>query len=110
MGLSSPTVKTLIPDLNSIKVENLNVEYLGEDEFLEIKHLFNADELQLINPSEVYEVELDGKLYYHLKDIGDGDFIGIDKEKRIFRITHDPYKVLQLDSDLNNVLKDNVFD
>lgn len=59
----------------------------------------------MLNPSEVYEIELDGKTYYPIRELEDGDFIATDKEKRVYSITHDPYGVTLLSEDLLGYLK-----
>ena len=107
LGYSMPGTVITQPNPNDIKVSSFCVQYFGEDDFKSIKFLFSAKELKLINPADVYEVELEGKSYYHLKDIGDGDFIGIDKSKSVFRITHDPYEIRKLDQSLEQILKEN---
>ena len=79
------------------------VKYLEESSIL--SKVFSRMELDLLNPSEVYEVELDGKTYYHIQDLEDGDFIATDKEKRVYSITHDPFEVTLLSEDLLGYLK-----
>ncbi|MEY3451193.1 MAG: hypothetical protein RL711_1019, partial [Bacteroidota bacterium] len=50
-------------------------------------------------------LDLKGKTYYHLKDIEDGDFLGIDIHKNIYKITHDPFEINLQKNELINVLK-----
>jgi len=59
------------------------------------------------NPAIIdkYEVELADKMYYHLFDMEDGDFIGIDKKKKVYEITHDPYEATLVDNNLLTFLK-----
>lgn len=38
-------------------------------------------------------------MYFHLKDIGDGDFYGIDKGGDLFKITHDPFYISLISRD-----------
>lgn len=82
----------------------------GNIEFDAIKHLLNEEELLLIDPVDVYEVELDGKIYYHVRELEDGDFIGIDDKKNIYKLTHDPYEIMLLNKPLVEVLKADVYD
>lgn len=79
-------------------------------EFDAIRHLFNEEELSLIDPIDVYEVELEGKIYYHVRELEDGDFIGIDDEKNVYKLTHDPYEITLLNKSLVEVLKADVAD
>ncbi|WP_162842699.1 hypothetical protein [Mucilaginibacter pineti] len=47
---------------------------------------------------------MDGKVYFHIKDLEDGDFIGIDSDKIIYKITHDPCEIIPLPESLKTVL------
>ncbi|GAA0891745.1 hypothetical protein GCM10009122_14240 [Fulvivirga kasyanovii] len=103
-GYSTPASDKPKFNINKIKLDGVKKVYLNNLDFENVKNLFNESELKLINPSEVYEVELEGKKYYHLKDLEDGDFIGIDTEKRVYKFTHDPYEIKLLGVDLSSVL------
>lgn len=105
LGYSMVKPINFIPDLNKINVTNHIKIQKGEDEFNKIIFLFSKEELALINPSEVYELDLKGKTYYHLKDIEDGDFLGIDIHKNIYKITHDPFEINLQKNELVNLLK-----
>jgi len=105
LGYSMVKPINFIPDLNNINVTNHIKIQKGEGEFKKIKFLFSKEELALINPSEVYELDLEGKTYYHLKDIGDGDFLGIDIHKNIYKITHDPFEINIQTNELVDILK-----
>ncbi|TRX35407.1 hypothetical protein [Flavobacterium restrictum] len=93
-GYTMLTPKNFMPDLNKINVTNQIKILKGEDEFNKIKHIFTNEEISKINKSDVYEVILDNKTYYHIKDFEDGDFLGIDINKNIYIINHDPYEVI----------------
>ena len=94
------------PIVEKIKIENFRVQYLASTaDYEQIAHLLTPEEKDLLNPDEVYEVELEGKVYYHLCELGDGDFIGMDLEKRVYVITHDPYKITRQEGSPGEVLK-----
>lgn len=99
--LSNPKDKI---DLLRIKTDNFKIEFL-DDETDILNKLLNKEELSLINPSDFYEVNLNNKLYYHIKDEEDGDFIGIDNEKKVYMITHDPMEITPLNKSLIEVLR-----
>jgi len=102
-GYSTPIVKNFNPDISRIDTGKYTVKTFGEDSEL-IKELFTKEELKIIVANDIYEVFLHGKSYFHIKDLEDGDFIGIDKEKSVFKITHDPFEITQLDKTLIEVL------
>ena len=83
---------TFSPRLSSIDVTNARVEFL-DPVIPEVKELLPPELIDAINWSDVYEIELDGRLYYHLKDTEDGDFIALDEQGNTFEITHDPFEI-----------------
>lgn len=103
-GYTMLTPKNFMPDLNKINVTNHIKIQKGEDEFNKIKHIFTNEEILRLNKSEVYEVILDKKTYYHIKDFEDGDFLGIDINKNIYKITHDPFDINLLSGKLKDIL------
>jgi hypothetical protein len=96
-------------DLNSVDVRAYAKVYLENDDFGKLAALLNADDIKEINPSEVYEVVLNGNTYYHIKDLEDGDFIGIGTDKVIYTITHDPFEIVPLNKSLKEVFNDDKF-
>lgn len=104
VGYNTPNVKKLNPDASKIYVQNFWVKSFENNEFEKIKKLFNEEELRLINPNDVYELILNGQTYYHLKDVEDGDFIGVDEMKRLYKITHDPYKITEIEKKLSELI------
>ena len=54
-------------------------------------------------------MSLNGKTYYHVQDItdGDGDFIGIDADKNVYEFRHDPFEITLLTEPLETILKNN---
>ena len=105
IGYSMTWAKKFLIDVNNIDVSEFKKEYFVNPAYKKIEKLLSATEKKAINQSEVYEVALDGKVYFHLKDLEDGDFIGIDDEKNIYEITHDPYEKKLLTCGLVEALK-----
>jgi hypothetical protein len=99
------TDPNFVAGLDSIDASNARVEYL-DSEIAEVKAHLSIEDVRLVNWSDVYEVELDGKIYYHIQDIGDGDFIGIDGEGNLFEIRHDPYEIKSRSGSLRTILSD----
>lgn len=84
--------------LNSreINVESFDKKYIDNVDFETIKSLLNKEEIKLLNQNDVYTSLLKGKKYFHLKELEDGDFIGIDLENNLYRVTHDPFEFIKL--------------
>lgn len=75
------------------------------EDFDRIAHVLTQEERMAISASDIYSVRIEGKEYFHLMDLEDGDFIGIDIGKNVYRITHDPVNVTWLDDTILNSLK-----
>ena len=88
-------------DITTVNAKDFKIKYRGNV----LDKLFSDEELKYLNSNDVYEVELDGKIYYHLFDIEDGDFIGMDTAKKVYKITHDPYEITLVGEDLMKFLK-----
>lgn len=92
-------------DVTRVKVDKFYRKDDIPENFDYLKTIFSSAEWKLVNPSDIYEIELDNRIYYHLMDLEDGDFIGIDQEKHVYKITHDPFGIKLLDKSLIQLLK-----
>jgi len=88
-------------DTKKIDVRNMKLRFRDNFDFERIKKKLPIKDLELINPNDVYVVNLDNKEYFHLADIKDGDFYAMDLEKNFYRITHDPYSFEKIDIRFN---------
>jgi hypothetical protein len=92
-------------DVRKVDVSGFKKEFIGESDYNRIMHVLNEEEKKLLNPSEVYSIFINDKEYFHLKDIEDGDFIGVDENKIVYKITHDPLEEVVINKKLSEVLK-----
>jgi hypothetical protein len=92
-------------DVGKIDVLNFKKEFIGEHLEGRILSIISEEEKNLLNISDVYSVFLEGKEYFHIKDLEDGDFIGMDEKKVIYKITHDPLRVLVINKTLLEILR-----
>lgn len=104
-GYSIQKEKKLSIDINKIDISKFSKSFYEHDEYNEIESLLNLNEKNKLLLSEIYEVELEGKIYFHLFDLEDGDFIGMDKQKNIYMITHDPYEIKKLEISLEETIQ-----
>lgn len=105
ISYSTPQNDNFAPDISKVLIISLRKVYLDTSPYNIIKKLFNEFEQKLINPADFYEIEIKGKVYYHIKDIGDGDFIGVDEQKKIYKITHDPFEIKLQTDNLSNLIQ-----
>lgn len=92
--------------ISNIVTQNVMVTYFDNDNMNHVMNLLTKEELAKINPADVYELELTGHgTIYHLLDVADGDFLGIDNNKNVYVVSHDPYRVKKLDGNLVEILE-----
>jgi len=96
-------------NLNKVVVSDFKIEFIGESDYNRIVNILDKEEKKLLSPSEVYSVFVDGIEYFHIKDLEDGNFIGMDNKKVIYRITHDPMEVNRVDKGLLEILNKEEF-
>ena len=63
----------------------------------------SPSEAEIFIPNDLYEIEIQGAHLLHLRDLEDGDFVAIDKEKSIYKVTHSPVELVPLDILLEDV-------
>lgn len=91
-------------DVCKVDVSFFRKEFVGETDYKRIVNIFSEEEKGLLSPSEVYSVLIDNEEYFRIKDLEDGDFIGIDGEKNVYKITQDPMKAVRLDKKIADIL------
>ena len=62
-----------------------------------------SDQLDLTN---LGELEVDGKLYYQIKDLEDGNYIGIDNKGKVYGLIHDPFKIDLINKSIKQFVED----
>ncbi|WP_407528183.1 hypothetical protein PDL71_08745 [Lacibacter sp. MH-610] len=63
----------------------------------------SSTNLDLYNLSEF---EVDGKCYYQIKDLEDGNFIAIDNKGQVFGLIHDPFKIELINKSIKQFVDD----
>lgn len=91
-------------DLTNINVDGFYNKHHENDDFKNLSIILDESEIKLLNEAEVYEVILKGLKFYHIKDLEDGDFIGIDINKKLYKITHDPFTITELALKLSDIV------
>ena len=91
-------------DLSSLKKEKS--KFALDQKIEKLVGGLTSDQLDLTN---LGELEVDGKHYYQIKDLEDGNYIAIDNKGEVYGLTHDPFKidlinksVKQFVADVNN--------
>lgn len=96
--------KKIKGEISKVDVSNVRKSYIGLEDYKVISSLLSPHEKELINPAEVYLVVLNGKEYYHIRDTEDGDFLAIDIDKNVYNITQDPFEIVLIHKNLDEIL------
>ncbi len=91
-------------DITEINVSNFVKVYMDPIINSRISDILSPTEKKSLNPSQVYSVEVNNREYFHIKDLEDGDFIGFDLEKKVYKVTHDPMKATLIHNSLADFL------
>jgi len=62
-----------------------------------------CEQLDLTNLSEL---EVEGKRYYQIKDLEDGNYIAIDNKGKVFELIHEPYKIKLINKSVRQFVED----
>lgn len=92
-------------DCSKTNISQSELLSINNNDFERLSEFLTPLEQKILNPSNVYSIILKQKEYFHIKEIGDGDFIGIDLEKKIYKITHDPFEINKLDLNLKEIME-----
>lgn len=56
--------------------------------------------------TDLGEFDIDGKTYYQIKDLEDGNYIAIDNKGQVFGLIHDPYKIKLINKSIRQFVDD----
>jgi hypothetical protein len=62
-----------------------------------------ADCLKALDLSDAFEIDISHGIFFTIKNMGDGNYLGINAEGEVFALIHDPYKVVKIFSDCNQI-------
>jgi hypothetical protein len=105
-GYSLDGEKKCRVDVNKIDVSTFIKQYIESSDYNFVAGFLNEEEKKLLNPAEVYLISIDNKDYFHIKDLEDGIFFGIDEKKVVYKITHDPLEAVAIGIKISDVLKE----
>ena len=77
-------------DLSEMKIEEM-VTSQGDKYLHLVSHLSKKQQSKL-EMEDSFEIELEGKKYFTILDMEDGNYIAIDEEKKVYRLHHDSYE------------------
>lgn len=72
------------------------IEKIGNADYEKLKTILLPGEDKYIEQDDVYVINLYGRDYFHLVELGDGDFFAMSMDRHFYKITHDPMEVVEL--------------
>ncbi|EHQ28970.1 hypothetical protein [Mucilaginibacter paludis] len=103
-GYSIDDVEKHDLSVDDIITNDYSKQYIGNGDYKKIEAQLTDYEKQLINPVDVYEVKLNGHIYFHIQQLQDGNFIAVDLKKIVYEIRHDPFQISPLPGNLSGVI------
>ncbi len=84
---------------SEFKLEHLKME--NPDQKIAEKALktLTKEQLELLELDYTFEIELEGKLFFTILDMEDGNYIAVDKKGKIYRLNHDHEERVKLLAD-----------
>ena len=84
-------------DTSKVDISEMIVEeimYPNNDKQTLLDIIGNSDVFNLtsIELDDTFEIELEGKLFYTIVDLEDGNYIAVNKKGQVFRLNHDSDK------------------
>ncbi len=80
-------------NIDTTQVKERHFKNEAKDELLEILNDINDNHKSLIDIAGTNKFEIDGKEYFTIKIFGDGNYIAIDEEGKIYGLIHDPFEI-----------------
>ena len=80
-----------------IDISKTRKKFWGDEGSSIVKRFLTNNELKSINIGDIYISNINGKDYYHLKELEDGDFLGFDQTGNFFILTRDPFEIRKID-------------
>lgn len=88
-------------DLSSLKKSK--VKFAADTKIEKFVRGLTCDQLDL---TDLGEFDIDGKIYYQIKDLEDGNYIAIDNKGQVFGLIHDSYKIELINKSVRQFIDD----
>lgn len=97
-----------IPELHNFQIDLYSLKkskskFAADSKIEKLVHGLTCKKLELTN---LGEFNIDGKTYYQIKDLEDGNYIAIDNKGQVFGLVHDPNKIELLNKSVRQFVED----
>lgn len=92
--IESPKQFHRIYDLNNTKIGRIEIKHIKLENpekaiVLKILNEIENEKLRFLDLENTFEIQIDKQLFFTIIDMEDGNYIAIDKEKKIYLLNHD---------------------
>lgn len=96
-------------DTESIDVSNIWEKYFLNEDYTEIESIvsvLNKDQQNRLNMiKNTFRIEVEGVSYFPVHDIGNGNYLAVDKNGIVFSMTYDPFEIKKEYNTIGEMLK-----
>lgn len=87
-------------DVTTIDIYHIWEKHFLNDDYSEVEHIFgplSKEQLKKLGMAKnTFKISIDGSNYYPVHDVGDGNYIAVDRNGSVFEIRHDPLEVKKI--------------
>jgi len=104
IGFWVPASRKFKFDSSKIDIGKQYIYYFENEDFKELKSIIGAKQAELLNESDVNKVLLNGKDYFAIGEVEDGQYIVIDLDGKVYYASYQPFTLRLIENPLNEVL------
>lgn len=97
-----------IKDLRNYRVDVSHLKYVANSKRggKAIQKLLKNLHSEQLDLSDLAQIELDGTIYYQIRDLQDGNYLAMDGQGRVFGLMHDPFKIELISGSIRQFVKE----
>lgn len=95
-------------DLSDIQIKNISEKHFENKDVNELKEIlgdFSNEVKNQIDIEDSFKIEIPEGIFFTIKNIGDGNYLAINKLREVYALIHDPYQISLIHKDLATFVK-----
>ena len=96
-------------DINKIDISHIKEKQFKNEDKEALKNIIgkvDSEILSIINIESTFKIEIPEGEFYTIKELGDGNYLGMNKNGVVYGLIHDPYEVEKIYDNKNDFFKD----
>lgn len=95
-------------DFSNIDINDLYLHKYENEALNLVKTIFSdfwdQKTIDFMDVDDVFEMEIEGKKYYSIKNLKDGNYLAIDSQAKVYGMIHDPYEIEEIFPDVSSYI------